>query len=332
MASAVVLAAPPVNGVQRVELENGYYLLARPSEPSADAPLPLMVCLHGTDDSAEDILTFWRSLTANLPYVFVAPQGSRAGWRESDLPLLREMLEHVRRNVVFDPQRVLLTGHSAGGPMAFRLLYVEHFPATAVAVTANYLPPSITSEQVRGRAEVPVFYAVGTYDLNQERMREGAALLREAGVRLTMRRPRIGHVLDRGVGQEALQWSERLCRDEVQALIDRARDYKGPEGAAGLLAADLENVLRYSQTHFHDQVPLVREALDRLEAPGRALLARAQDLADAHKYPEAYALYVRLERDYRPAALAEVARARRLKLEGEPAAAAATAAPKVDSE
>lgn len=332
IASAVAFGAPPDGGTQRVELENGYYLLHRPADQKPDTPLPLIVCLHGTETSAEDILTFWRSLSAELPYVLVAPQGSRAGWRASDLPLLREMLAHVRQNVVFDPGRVLLTGHSAGGAMSFRLLYVEGFPATAVAVTANYLPPNITGEQARERVEVPVFYAVGTRDLNRERMRAGVALLRDAGVKITMRRPRIGHVLDRRVGQQALEWFEQGCRSRAQARIAQARDYRGSQADAGLLAAELEAVLEHPETHFRDQLPLVREALTCLEAPGRRMLARARELAGERKYAKAYGLYSRVERNYHPASLAEVAKGYRLKLERDPRAAAEIATPRKERE
>ena len=326
---AVALGSPPTDPVQRVELAHGHYLLARAADRPADTPLPLVVCLHGTETSAEDILRFWRSLPASLPFVYVAPQGSRAGWRASDLPLLREMLDHVHRTVAFDPNRVLLTGHSAGGAMAFRSLYVERFPATAVAVTANYLPPNITTDQVRARAEVPILYAVGRRDLNHTRMRKGVGMLRNAGVRITMHRPRIGHVLDRGVGQNALEWFERVCRDDLAIRIDQAHN---PPGSPGPLAADLETVLRYPETHFRDQVSQVREALARLEAPARRTLARARDLAGEHKYAEAHGLYVCVERDFRPASLAEVARAARLSLERDPHASADIAAPRAKRE
>ena len=329
IASAVAFAAPPADQVQRVELARGHYLLARPGDPPADTPLPLIVCLHGTETSAQDVLHLWRSLSANLPFVYVAPQGSRAGWRASDLPLLREMLDHVRQNVAFDLHRVLLTGHSAGGAMAFRLLYVEDFPATAVAVTANYVPPNIAADQVRQRAEVPVFYAVGTRDLNQARMRKGVGMLRDAGVRITMRRPRIGHVLDHGVAQEALQWFEQVCRDRVQVRIDQAGNHTESPGP---LAADLEAVLRYPEAHFRDQLSHVRDALARLEAPARQTLARARNLAAEHKYAEAHGLYVRVERDFRPASLAAVARAGRLRLERDPRAAADIAVPPAERE
>ena len=323
IAGVAALAAAPNGAPQRVDLQNGYYLLDRPASARPDAPLPLIVCLHGTDDTAADMLAFWRSLSANLAYVMVAPQGSRAGWRDADLPLLREMAAHVARNVVYDPGRVLLTGHSAGGPMAFRLLYLEHFPATAVAVTANYVPPDLTPEQVKGRADVPVFYAVGVSDVNQERMRAGVALLRSAGVRITMRRPHIGHLLSREVGQEALDWYEQLCRSRVQARVEEARGYQSADGPVGPLVAELEGSVRYPEGAFADQAPAVREALARLETPARQMFAQAQDFAAARQYAAAYALYGRVERECLPATLGQAAREARLNLERDPAAAAA---------
>ena len=320
--AAVVLAGPVERDVQHVELANGYYLLHRPADQPTDTPLPLIVCLHGTETSSADILRFWRSLSAGVPYVYVSPQGSRAGWRAPDLPLLRETLEHLRRNVAFDPARVLLTGHSAGGAMAFRLLYAEDFPATALAVTANYLPPEVTAEQAARRARVPVFYAVGAGDPNRTRMRAGVSLLRQAGVTITMRRPRIGHVLDRGVGQEALNWFEQMCRDAVRDLIEQTRNPQNLTGPIGHLAAELESLLVSPEAHFPDQIPLVREAVARLEAPGRRTLARARQFVADRQYAQACGLYARVEREYEPASLAKVARTCREKLERDPQAPA----------
>ena len=172
----LAVCGPTADGpaVERVELLHGYYWLATPAGMDPQTRYPLVVCLHGTETRAADLMGFWLSLEADLPLIFVAPQATDAGWRDTDLTLLAELTEHIAQTVPYDPERVLLTGHSAGGAMAFHLLYVEDFPATAVAVTANYLPPTVTAEMIERRRDVPLFYAVGEADLNRAARHVGA--------------------------------------------------------------------------------------------------------------------------------------------------------------
>ena len=121
--------------------------------------------------------------------------GRRRGWADTDLPTIGPCwptcpggIHSIRQR---NARRV-----SAGVCQAFHRLYVERVPVTAVAALANYLPPSITQEQIQAQRDIPVFYAVGRDDINHERMRAGIdpAPCRQRDVELY--RPPIGHVLD----------------------------------------------------------------------------------------------------------------------------------------
>ncbi|HUU83906.1 MAG TPA: hypothetical protein VM243_10415, partial [Phycisphaerae bacterium] len=252
--------------IERVELPHGFYWQATPKEMDPQTRYPLIVCLHGTETRASDLLEFWLSLEAELPLIFVAPQGSNAGWRDTDLPLLSELTDRIAGTLPYDAERVLLTGHSAGGAMTFHLLYVEGFPATAAAVTANYLPPTVTAEMVARRRDVPLFYAVGEADLNRARMRQGLYLLRGAGASVTVQRPPIGHVLSREIGQAAMDWFASVCRDTVERRLDEARValVGGSERYPGPAAASLEDLLGQRRAHFPDQIASAEELLARL--------------------------------------------------------------------
>ena len=309
--------APP----GRVELQHGFYLVSKPPDAPRDAPLPLVICLHGTDTTAADILEFWRSFDHVLPLMIVAPQGVHAGWRDSDRDLIRESLEHMSRTLSYDPQRVLLTGHSAGGAMALHLLYVEGFPATAVAVTANYVPPSVRPEHIRARSDVPVFYAVGQSDINHERMHDGLALLREQGVRVTVQRPPIGHVLNRNVGQAAMTWFESVCRSRVDRIFVDAHDALRNDGLVSRATCALEDILRCPATQFPDQIEAASDLLARLQESGRQTMTRADGFVRDGRLLEARTQWLHVEQRYEGSSLAAEARRQREKIEAVPAVA-----------
>jgi hypothetical protein len=301
----------PAPAVERVQLPHGYYWLAKPADLDPQTRYPLIVCLHGTETRAADMLGFWLSLDAELPFIFVAPQGIDAGWRETDIALLEELRSQLTQTINYDSRRVLLTGHSAGGAMAFHLLYVEDFEASAVAVTANYVPPTVTAEMVKRRRDVPVFYAVGQTDLNRSRMRDGLHLLRGAGALVTVQRPPIGHVLSREIGQAALDWFAAVCRKTTQEALDGARRVLAEGGFPGAAAASLEEIIRQRRAHLLDQVAQAADLLERLEQPGRGRLAHADLLAAQGNYVGARQALMEVERRYHPSSLAGEAGRRR---------------------
>jgi hypothetical protein len=308
--------------VRRVDLDHGHCLVAVPSNLPDGECAPLIVCLHGTMTKAEDILEFWQSLETELPYVLIAPQGVDAGWRETDLPLLREMSDELTPSLPVDGERVLLTGHSAGGAMAMHLLYAESFPCAAVAVSANYVPPTVTPEQVKKRIDIPVFYAVGQSDINRGPMLEGLELLRQNGVRVTVSRPPIGHVLSKEVGQEALRWFEAKCREDVEAHFKDVPEGPGDQEPVRPNAGALEGILANRRTHFPDQVKRAEALLEGLLESGRRQIERAKAKWDEGQPLPARDLLLEVEREYRASSLQDKARTLRFEIEADPEVAA----------
>jgi predicted esterase len=313
-----VAAASPESAPHRIDLNHGFYLIARPTGFDEETPLPLVICLHGTNTTAADMLAFWQSLDHTLPFVFVAPQAIKAGWRDGDQRLVREFLADLPSKVTFDPQRVLLAGHSAGGAMALHCLYVERFPATAAVVTACYVPPTVKADHVHRTPDIPVFYAVGSHDVNQERMRRGLTLLRHNGVSVTVRRPPIGHELNRAVAQSGLNWFESLCRERIQKILETAADDARHERAPGPSAAALEAIVRHADTRFPDQIDRATSLLATLQQPGRIALFRASRLLSDDQPLAARAELIRVEQQYAESSLAAEAQRRRATIEAMP--------------
>jgi len=290
-----------------------YWLRLPPGYDDSQTPA-LLICLHGTDDSAGDMIEFWGKLRTPYPVMIAAPQGVAPGWRSDDLPTIRAMFAHLRDKMSYDANRVLLAGFSAGGAMTFRLLYKEAVPITAAAALANYVPMSITPEEVERHRSVPVFYAVGMNDVNHERMLFGIRRLRDAGGDVTLYRPGIGHVLDPVVGQAALDWFFEQTRHTLNRRITGAAKDENVAKAVQML----EEITAQARWHETAHVESARQGLEQLETPGRKQLDRSHKLiAKGHKADAAEEL-LKIETQYGTGRLGSEARNVRLTLEAEP--------------
>jgi hypothetical protein len=168
---------------------------------------------------------------------------------------------------------------------------------------------------VAQRRKVPIFYAVGEADLNRPRMRDGLYLLRGAGASVTVKRPPIGHVLSREIGQAALSWFESVCRRVTKKRIDAARLDADHDHYLGPAAETLEAMLANRPAHFPEHVAMAADLLSELQQPGRQSLARAQVLTDNNQPMAARKLLIEVEQRYQPSALAARARTRRRQLD-----------------
>lgn len=291
--------------------ELGRYYLALPTGWDAQCPAPLVICLHGTNECADDFLKFWAGLDFRIPVVLAVPQSGGLGWADEDVPLIRAMLADLQRRGGFDEQRVLLAGFSAGGTMGMHLLYAEGLSATAVAALANYVPPNLDDDQIERHRGVPVFYAVGLADLNHERMRKGLGRLRGAGVNVHLCRPRIRHRLDATVAQAAVDWAFDRWAENVAERIAVAR--KEPdEGVACLL---LEPLAESPEWFEPAQVQAAERLLKRIELPGRRQMRESRRLLHAGNRLDALDALRHIEADYGASRLGHEARKRRIELE-----------------
>ena len=302
----------------RVTLEHGSCLVDRPDSLAADAPAPLVFCLHGTGDRAADMIAFWRSIDVELPFVVVAPEAGAAGWSESDLPLLLDALEHMRTSLHYDPQRVLLAGHSAGGALALHLLYAEDFPASAVAVSAGYLPPTVTPAMIAGHARTPVFCTLAASDGNRPAMEKLVAALRKARVNVKTGELSSGHELTVDGGRAIVQWFDEVCRNVVERRLQRARASFVWQDGHGRRMTDVEDVIEHPEAYSSAQVEDARKVLRQLEQPARKEFLEVDRMLDERQPFEARRTLMELEDKYQPASITRTMHYKRRTIEADP--------------
>jgi acetyl esterase/lipase len=302
----------------RIDLEHGACVVDRPAGLSPDAPAPLVFCLHGTSARADEIAAFWRSIGGALPFVIVAPQAGAAGWSDADLPLLRDTLRYMQHTLHYDPQRVLLSGHSAGGALALHLLYAEDFPASAVAVAGAYLPPTVTAKAVEARRRVPVLCTLGETDPNRTAMLRGVNTLRQAGVDVKTIEFPAGHELTPAIGKAIMSWFDDICGQTIERRLRSARASFAWQPGHGERLADVEDVLRHADVYRPDEVREAREALVRLERPAREAFLEADRMVAEKRPFDARRSLLELEEQYQPASIVDEIHDKRLQIESDP--------------
>jgi hypothetical protein len=198
--------------------------------------------------------------------------------------------------------------------MSFHMLYTEKFPATAVAALANYVPPRITGDQVGARKDVPVFYAVGMTDVNNELMRVGIDRLRTAGGDVELYRPSIGHVLSPEVAQVALDWLFDRANRQISATIQQVPTTPNKS----TVALQIENIVAQARWHETVHVQAATQALEQLEAPGWRDLENARGLLAAGRSLDALDLCQQVQKVYGASRLGCEAKNFRLRIEVDP--------------
>ncbi len=136
--------------------------------------LPVVISLHGTLGSAEQMMNFadFRPLADAEKFIIVCPEGITQTWNDGratkankagvdDVKFLDELITHLLANYPIDFKRVYITGMSNGGFMASRLACEIPDRITAIAAVAATLDKA---SSLRPTVPMPVMYIHGTKD------------------------------------------------------------------------------------------------------------------------------------------------------------------------
>src|SRR5207249_5959230 len=119
------------------EVRGGFSLYV-PEAPDGQAPMPLVVALHGGHGHGRDFLWSWLREARGRGVLVLAPTSRDRTWsimggEDVDAPLLQEMVESVAARYPVDRTRVLLTGMSDGATYALLCGFREGMPFTHLA-------------------------------------------------------------------------------------------------------------------------------------------------------------------------------------------------------
>lgn len=157
-----------VNGLTRE------FLIYIPEQLSVAARVPVIISLHGTLGSAEQMMGFadFRPLADKDKFIIVCPEGITQTWNDGratkankegidDVGFINQLITHLIATYPIDERRFYLTGMSNGGFMAS--LLACKMPERIAGMTAV----AATMDKVSGIKPVkplPVMYIHGTKD------------------------------------------------------------------------------------------------------------------------------------------------------------------------
>jgi polyhydroxybutyrate depolymerase len=169
-------AAPLERTLRHAGVIRNYLMSAPPAARTGNAPVPVLVVLHGGGTRARMIMrhTRFNAIAAHSGFVALYPQGIGGHWndaRESagnsnadDVGFVFAMLDDVeRRGLAIDRAAVAMTGISNGGFMALRLACEAADRLAGIAAVTATMPDEV-GKRCRPARPVAVMLINGTRD------------------------------------------------------------------------------------------------------------------------------------------------------------------------
>jgi len=193
----------------------GGFSLYVPEPWDGQAPMPLVVALHGGHGHGRDFLWSWLPAARAREALVLAPTSRERTWsimggEDVDADALREMVTSVAARYPVDRARVLLTGMSDGATYALLCGLREGMPFTHLAPACGVLHPRLLADgglaPARGR---PIYLVHGALDwmFPVATARRAREVLEGAGARLVYRELEdLSHTYPRDEYPRILDW------------------------------------------------------------------------------------------------------------------------------
>lgn len=158
----------PTRGWKRVEVPatGSYFLRYVPQNLDLDAPVPVVLFLHGAGGAPENYSAGLFEAAERSRMVVALPKSTTAiGWGlGADEQTVDETLRLLAEEMAVDRRHVAVAGHSAGGAYAYLLAYPRRSRYSAVFTLAASSYPVTTVADPGYRAPIRMYY--GTQDPN----------------------------------------------------------------------------------------------------------------------------------------------------------------------
>jgi phospholipase/carboxylesterase len=151
-------------GVGQAAIASGQYpntpgVIHVPQSYDPGQPMPMMLALHGSGDTAGNFVNLWSAIAEAEGFIVLVPESLSGGasWnRGADTPVISALLDTVSAQYNVDTCRIYLTGYSAGAHYGYMLGLANstYFAALGMqAGTLNYAEqagiwPSMVERQI----------------------------------------------------------------------------------------------------------------------------------------------------------------------------------------
>jgi phospholipase/carboxylesterase len=177
---------------------------------SSNAPLPLLIFLHGATQTAEDMFWYLDSAPDDTGVAILAPNARDTTWDAitdsfgPDVQFLNRALERVFNMVAIDPARVAIGGFSDGASYAISLGLINGDLFKRVAA---FSPGFVIDGALQGKPSVYISHGTRDQILPIDRCgRRIAADLKSRGYEVTFREFEGRHEIPKDVMLEGLRW------------------------------------------------------------------------------------------------------------------------------
>lgn len=167
----------------------------KPENPSKG--FPLLIALHGNQQSAQKTLPFWNP-AIDAGAALVVPQSEQAMFKgayiwdelETSFRQVKACFDSVKKRIEFDPGRVVLAGHSMGGLTAIQMAMTGELPVRGFIANGPALPfedaPEELDKAVAFAREkgLRAYFIMGEndVDIEQDAVRAFSGKMKSAGI------------------------------------------------------------------------------------------------------------------------------------------------------
>jgi polyhydroxybutyrate depolymerase len=138
-----------------------------------EEPAPLVLVIHGSKDSPEEFLGYWRESLATRGWVGVFPATGHAGKPvldgSGDTPFMMRLVDRVGEELAIDPDRIYVAGFSGGARETYQVAAHHGDRFAAIGAAGGVIayaddPPERSDPRVHGIGPLSVVHIHGKRD------------------------------------------------------------------------------------------------------------------------------------------------------------------------